>query len=120
MGKFKITMTLSIILAAVAAVVNLSAFVCVYNAAKEIVQSLGDFSKLNQAHLIDLGWHSTNPSDKQRKVFSSFDTGRALNLITQIIFLTDDIPRDSSEIFLETLPQISPVSYNRFEKRFLK
>ena len=43
MGRFKITMVLSIILAAVAAVLNLSAFVCVYNVGKEIVQSLGDF-----------------------------------------------------------------------------
>lgn len=58
MGKFKITMALSIVLAAIAAILNLSAFVCVYNVAKEIVQSLGDFSKLNQADLIKLGWQA--------------------------------------------------------------
>ncbi len=58
MGKFKITMALSAIMAGIAAVVNLSAFVCVYNVAKEIVQSLGDFSKLNQAGLTELGWQA--------------------------------------------------------------
>lgn len=56
MGKFKITMLISIILAAVAAVLNLSAFVCVYQVGKEIVQSLGDFSKLNQPYMTELGW----------------------------------------------------------------
>lgn len=58
MGKFKITMGFSVILAAAAAVVNLSAFVCVYNVAKEIVRSMGDFSKLNQAYMIELGWRA--------------------------------------------------------------
>lgn len=52
MGKFKITMILSIVLAAIAAVLNFSAFVCVYYVAKEIVQSMGDFSALNQAYLV--------------------------------------------------------------------
>lgn len=54
MGRFKITMVLSIILAAVAAVLNLSAFVCVYNVGKEIVQSLGDFTRLNQTYMKEL------------------------------------------------------------------
>lgn len=58
MGRFKITMTLSIILAAVAAVLNLSAFVCVYNIGKEIVQSLGDFTRLNQTYMKELGWQA--------------------------------------------------------------
>lgn len=58
MGKFKVTMTLSIILAAASAVVNLSAFISVYNVAKEIVRSLGDFSRLNQGRLIELGWQA--------------------------------------------------------------
>ncbi|HHV09900.1 MAG TPA: ABC transporter ATP-binding protein [Clostridiales bacterium] len=58
MGKFKITMILSIALAAAAAVVNLSAFVCVYNVGKEIVRSLGDFAKLDQASLTELGWRA--------------------------------------------------------------
>lgn len=56
MGKFKITMVISILLAAVAAVLNLSAFVCVYQVGKEIVQSLGDFSKLNQTYMAESGW----------------------------------------------------------------
>lgn len=58
MGKYKITMAVSALMAAIAAVVNLSAFVCVYNVAKEIVQSLGDFSKLDQAGLAELGWQA--------------------------------------------------------------
>ena len=58
MGKFKITMALSMIMAAFSAVVNLSAFVCVYHVAKEIVQSWGDFSTLNQAYLTELGWQA--------------------------------------------------------------
>lgn len=58
MGKFKITMALAAIMAGIAAVVNLSAFVCVYNVAKAIVQSLGDFSKLDQAGLTELGWQA--------------------------------------------------------------
>ena len=58
MGKFKITMALSMIMAAFSAVVNLSAFVCVYHVAKEIVQSWGDFSALNQAYLTELGWQA--------------------------------------------------------------
>lgn len=58
MGKFKITMVLSIIFAAVGAVVNLSAYICVYNVAKEIVQSMGDFSKLNKSYLVNLGWQA--------------------------------------------------------------
>ena len=58
MGRFKITMTLSIILAAVAAVLNLSAFICVYNVGKEIVRSLGDFSKLDLEYMKELGWQA--------------------------------------------------------------
>lgn len=58
MGKFKITMALSMIMAAFSAVVNLSAFVCVYHVAKEIVQSWEDFSALNQAYLTELGWQA--------------------------------------------------------------
>lgn len=58
MGKFKIIMALSIVFAAVAAVLNLSAFVCVYHVAKEIVQSMGDFSKLDQAYLVEQGWQA--------------------------------------------------------------
>lgn len=62
MGKFKITMALSAVMAGIAAVVNLSAFVCVYNVAKEIVLSLGDFSQLNQARLTEMGWLCFSPT----------------------------------------------------------
>ncbi len=59
MGKFRITMLLSAIMSAVAAVVNLSAFVCVYNVAKEIVSSLGDFGVLDQSYLTEQGLRAT-------------------------------------------------------------
>ncbi len=55
MGKFKITMALSAIMAALSAVVNLYAFVCVYNVAKEIVRCFGKFDMLDQSRLTDLG-----------------------------------------------------------------
>lgn len=58
MGKFKVTMVLSVVFAAIAAVLNLSAYVCVYYAAKEIVQSLGNFSMMNQEYLISQGWQA--------------------------------------------------------------
>lgn len=58
MGKFKITMAVSALMAALAAVVNLSAFVCVYSVAKEIAGSRGDFSKLNPDQLAELGWQA--------------------------------------------------------------
>lgn len=58
MGKFKIIMLFSIIFAAISAVLNLSAFVCVYNVGKEIVQSMGDFTVLNQDYMIRMGWQA--------------------------------------------------------------
>ncbi|MGL6201606.1 MAG: ABC transporter ATP-binding protein [Lachnospiraceae bacterium] len=58
MGKFKITMALSIVMAAVSAVINLSAFVCVYNEAKVIVKSMGNFSSLDQVYLTSQGWQA--------------------------------------------------------------
>ena len=58
MGKFKITMLLSVVMAALSAVVNLSAFVCVYHVAKEIIQSMGGFATLDQTYLIKLGWQA--------------------------------------------------------------
>ena len=58
MGKFKITMMISMFLAAVEAVLNLSAFVCVYHAAEEIIKSMGDFKFLNRQYLIELGWNA--------------------------------------------------------------
>lgn len=58
MGKFRITMVLSAVFAAIAAVLNLSAFVCVYYVGKEIVQSMGDFSLLDQTYMKELGWRA--------------------------------------------------------------
>ena len=58
MGIFKITMAISFVLAAISAVVNLSAYTCVYNVAKEIVTSHGNVASLDQAYLIELGWRA--------------------------------------------------------------
>lgn len=58
MGMFKITMVIAIVLSAVSSVINLYAFVCVYNVAKEIVQSLGNISSLNQTYMVDMGWRA--------------------------------------------------------------
>ena len=60
MGMFKITMGIAIVLSAVSSVINLYAFVCVYNVAKEIVQSLGNISSLNQAYMVDMGWRAVS------------------------------------------------------------
>lgn len=58
MGMFKITMVIAIILSAVSSVINLYAFVCVYNVAKEIVQSLGNIHSLDQTYMGDKGWRA--------------------------------------------------------------
>lgn len=58
MGRFKITMALSALMAAVSAIVNLSAFVCVYHVAREIVQSFGNLAVLNQNYLTELGFRA--------------------------------------------------------------
>lgn len=58
MGMFKITMVIAIILSAVSSVINLYAFVCVYNVAKEIVQSLGNIHSLDQIYMVDMGWRA--------------------------------------------------------------
>ena len=58
MGMFKITMVIAIILSAVSSVINLYAFVCVYNVAKEIVQSLGNIHLLDQTYMVDMGWRA--------------------------------------------------------------
>ena len=58
MGMFKITMFIAIILSAVSSVINLYAFVCVYNVAKEIVQSLGNIHSLDQTYMVDMGWRA--------------------------------------------------------------
>lgn len=55
MGPFKILIVLSVILAAAGAVINLYAYVSVYNVAKEIIKSGGQFSLLDQERLIYLG-----------------------------------------------------------------
>lgn len=58
MGMFKITMVIAIILSAISSVINLYAFVCVYNVAKEIVQSLGNIHSLDQTYMVDMGWRA--------------------------------------------------------------
>lgn len=58
MGMFKITMVIAIILSAVSSVINLYAFVCIYNVAKEIVQSLGNIHSLDQTYMVDMGWRT--------------------------------------------------------------
>lgn len=58
MGMFKITMVIAIISSAVSSVINLYAFVCVYNVAKEIVQSLGNIHSLDQTYMVDMGWRA--------------------------------------------------------------
>ena len=58
MVMFKITMVIAIILSAVSSVINLYAFVGVYNFAKEIVQSLGNIHSLDQTYMVDMGWRA--------------------------------------------------------------
>lgn len=58
MGMFRITMAIAIVLSAVSSVINLYAFVCVYNVAKEIIQSLGNISSLDQTYMVDMGWRA--------------------------------------------------------------
>ena len=58
MRMFRITMVIAIVLSAVSSVINLYAFVCVYNVAKEIIQSLGNISSLDQTYMVDMGWRA--------------------------------------------------------------
>lgn len=58
MGKFKILMTFSILLAGISAVLNLAAYVCVYNVAKEIISKMGNTSLLDLNYLKDQGWQA--------------------------------------------------------------
>ena len=55
MGKFRITMLISMIMAAAAAVVNLSAYICVYRVAREIAGSMGNFAMINHEYLRQQG-----------------------------------------------------------------
>lgn len=56
MGVFKITMLIAVVFAAVSAVINLKAFVCVYGVAKELLGCRGDYSLLNKEYMVDQGW----------------------------------------------------------------
>lgn len=58
MGGFRLTMLLSVGMAAASAVLSLSAFVCVYRVAEQLVRSMGDFSALDRAGLAGLGWQA--------------------------------------------------------------
>lgn len=56
MGVFKITMLIAVVFAAVSAVINLKAFVCVYGVAKELLGCRGDYSLLNKDYMVNQGW----------------------------------------------------------------
>lgn len=58
MGRFKATMLISMLLAAMAAVLNLSAFICVYRVAEVIIKSMGDYTLLDRQYLTELGWEA--------------------------------------------------------------
>lgn len=58
MGVFRGTMALSFALAAVSAVVNLSAYICVYRVARELVLTGGNLARLDQAAMAALGWQA--------------------------------------------------------------
>lgn len=58
MGIFKITMLIAIVFAAISAVVNLKAFTCVYNVAREIINCKGVYTDLNKEILADQGWRA--------------------------------------------------------------
>ncbi|WP_026506304.1 ABC transporter ATP-binding protein [Butyrivibrio sp. NC3005] len=58
MGMFKITMIISICFAAISAVVNLQAFTCVYDVAKEIIKCKGAYSTLDKDALVEQGWRA--------------------------------------------------------------
>jgi len=57
MGAFKITMILSIIVAAVGAYVTLRAYGYIYDAAEEVIVHISDAQNVNSSYLIELGKH---------------------------------------------------------------
>ncbi len=54
-GAFRITILLSAVLAAAAAVINLRAYICVYGVARVLIGSGGDFGAVDPAELSGLG-----------------------------------------------------------------
>ncbi len=58
MGGYRIVMLLGMILSAIAAVVKLNSYLCVYHVASEIVTCGGDFSVLNQEYLKNEGFRA--------------------------------------------------------------
>ena len=60
MGMFRITIVIAILLSAVSSVINLYAFVCVYNVVKEIVQSHGNIYLFDQTYMVDMGWRAVS------------------------------------------------------------
>lgn len=58
MGGFWVTMVLSVLLAGASAVINLSAFVCVYHVAEQLVRCGGNFAALDQGSMARLGWQA--------------------------------------------------------------
>lgn len=57
MGAFKITMILSIIVAAIGAYVSLRAYGYIYNAAREVIIHIEDSGGVDTLYLIDMGKH---------------------------------------------------------------
>ena len=60
MGMFRITIVIAIVLSAVSSIINLYAFVCVYNVLKEIVQSHGNIYLFDQTYMVDMGWRAVS------------------------------------------------------------
>lgn len=58
MGGYRFVMLLGVLLSAVAAVVKLNSYMCVYNVASEIVTCGGNFSILNQEYLKSEGFRA--------------------------------------------------------------
>lgn len=57
-GPFRITILLSAIFAAFSAVINLKSYLCVYEVAKLLIQSAGNFGAINLAAMKELGFRA--------------------------------------------------------------
>lgn len=58
MGIYKVTLIISVLIAALSSVMNLWAYVCVYHVAEELISSFGNLSAMNQAYMIEEGWNA--------------------------------------------------------------
>ena len=57
-GPFRITILLSAIFAAFSAVINLKSYLCVYEVAKLLIQTVGNFGAINLAAMKELGFRA--------------------------------------------------------------